>query len=388
MKILSIDVGIKNMGVCILYFDEDLYNLDKAKDENASSSNYFKKKQIELNDIKGNKSPKTHRKNSTKKYELDKLCFTRIIGWKNINVLDNIISDSKIHNQKCDFIQKNNKKCLSNANYYCQIQKNSTESNYHFFCKKHSKQTPYFLPSSTVSTKSSLQNKTITQLLEYKKEKHIYFGDDSELEHKLKHNLKIYKKEVVDELHNYITKYKLKLIEQPKTRDVNLIQTGIIIKDEFDRWLIHELDILKEIDAVIIENQISPIANRMKTVQGMISQYFIMNGIHTIDFISSSNKLNDEFQNHLNDHIFTEADFGKQTSKINTIKNEEPIPKGKEHYKERKNAGLQLAYKILKIMEGYYYHTFSDFFMSHKKKDDLADSLLQGIWYIYNLKEK
>ena len=31
-----------------------------------------------------------------------------------------------------------------------------------------------------------------------------------------------------------------------------------------------------DIDTVIIENQISPIANRMKTLQGMIAQYFIM----------------------------------------------------------------------------------------------------------------
>ena len=30
------------------------------------------------------------------------------------------------------------------------------------------------------------------------------------------------------------------------------------------------------IEIVLIENQISPIANRMKTIQGMIMQYFIM----------------------------------------------------------------------------------------------------------------
>ena len=55
-------------------------------------------------------------------------------------------------------------------------------------------------------------------------------------------------------------------------------------------------DILKDhlttIDLVIIENQISPIANRMKTIQGMISQYFIMRNQNIqIEFVSSANKL-------------------------------------------------------------------------------------------------
>ena len=45
------------------------------------------------------------------------------------------------------------------------------------------------------------------------------------------------------------------------------------------------------IDCVIIENQISPLANKMKTIQGMIAQYFIMNNTKTIEFISASNKL-------------------------------------------------------------------------------------------------
>ena len=36
---------------------------------------------------------------------------------------------------------------------------------------------------------------------------------------------------------------------------------------------------------VIIENQISPIANRMKTIQGMITQYFIMKNIYNVEYI-------------------------------------------------------------------------------------------------------
>ena len=49
--------------------------------------------------------------------------------------------------------------------------------------------------------------------------------------------------------------------------------------------------IYSKIDTVIIENQISTLASRMKTLQGMITQYFIMKNIPQIEFISASCKL-------------------------------------------------------------------------------------------------
>ena len=42
---------------------------------------------------------------------------------------------------------------------------------------------------------------------------------------------------------------------------------------------------LSTIDIILLENQISPIANRMKTLQGMIAQYFIINNNHGIHII-------------------------------------------------------------------------------------------------------
>ena len=38
----------------------------------------------------------------------------------------------------------------------------------------------------------------------------------------------------------------------------------------------NKLPDIESITHVFIENQISPIANRMKTIQGMLAQYFIM----------------------------------------------------------------------------------------------------------------
>jgi hypothetical protein len=111
---------------------------------------------------------------------------------------------------------------------------------------------------------------------------------------------------------------------------------------------------------VIIENQISPIANRMKTIQGMIAQYFIMNNVKTIEFISASNKLK---------------------SCVNTINDsDDEVIADISTYTNRKKLGVTTCLELLKNTKS----TMLKHFESHKKKDDLADSLLQGIWYINN----
>ena len=74
-------------------------------------------------------------------------------------------------------------------------------------------------------------------------------------------------------------------IERIKAHSINLVDIGSALKNKLD-------DIKYNfIDKVIIENQIGPIANRMKCLQAMITQYFIDNGITDIEYISASNKL-------------------------------------------------------------------------------------------------
>ena len=118
--------------------------------------------------------------------------------------------------------------------------------------------------------------------------------------------------------------------------------------------MMKEFDIIfknYKIDKVLIENQISPIANRMKTIQGMITQYFIMKNIDFIEFISSFNKLK------LWVHKKTTYNERKKLS-INIVK--------------------QLIDKNNSLLE------WQGSFLLHKKKDDLADSLLQGLWYLFD----
>jgi hypothetical protein len=127
-------------------------------------------------------------------------------------------------------------------------------------------------------------------------------------------------------------------------QDVDLITYG--------RNLVKHLDpIVHSIDFMIIENQISTIASRMKTLQGMITQYFIMKGVPRIEFISSANKL-------------------------------KPFASPTTTYGDRKKLGVQITANLL-TTAGIDMTKWKQMFESHKKKDDLADCFLQGLWRIH-----
>jgi hypothetical protein len=132
-----------------------------------------------------------------------------------------------------------------------------------------------------------------------------------------------------------------------KAHDLDLITYGRNLVLHLDETLqgIH-------IDAMIIENQISTIASRMKTLQGMITQYFIMKHTPVIEFISASNKLK----------LFMDDSLPVST------------------YSDRKKAGIEICRNILANPLHIHLHHWSPVFDKHKKKDDLADSYLQGLW--------
>jgi hypothetical protein len=94
---------------------------------------------------------------------------------------------------------------------------------------------------------------------------------------------------------------------------------------------------------VIIENQIGHNAIRMKTLQGMITMYFIQIGVKDIYHWNACHKLK-------------EYDIPKKTT-----------------YSQRKKLSIQITHKLIEKEYG----DWLEFFLSHKKKDDLADCFLQ-----------
>ena len=123
-------------------------------------------------------------------------------------------------------------------------------------------------------------------------------------------------------------------------------------------------------DRVIIENQISPIATRMKTVQGMLTQYFLVRGVDpaNISFISAANKLKSSLVSSLSDP--TELDDNAFTYT----------------YSDRKKMGIACVRKLFQQqklqLDNVTAPYWNKVFESHKKKDDMADSLLQALSYL------
>jgi hypothetical protein len=276
MKVVSIDVGIKNMAFCVM-------------------------------------STKEEEKEETPTVET----------WDIINVAEETP-------KKCIH-------CLKSAKF---------KNNDIFYCLKHAKaEKQYIIPTSELKH-ATINKQKIGQL--------VLLAD----KYKLKHDKeKIRKPELVSLIHKYIDDTCFENAVEVNASNVDLITVGRNIQKKFDAIFD---SIVHEITHVIIENQISPIANRMKTIQGMVAQYFIMkNSTIIIEFISSSNKLKMVAQD-------TDEDEDAKDTKGEKL-----------DYTSRKKKGVVVCLDLLK-----HDNAMTAYLQTHKKKDDLADAFLQGIWYI------
>jgi len=270
MKVLSIDVGIKNLAFCLFVKPED----------------------------------------GTNNYEIAK--------WDSINLTQK--SESK-----CCEIEK-----FKDCNKPAKFIKNGK-----CYCLKHSKKQPFQVPTSDLKP-AFINKQKISGLYELAEK------------YKVKYENPIKKAELAALINNYVFEKCFEPITETNASKIDLVTIGKNMKRKLDSILNEHLSTITH---VIIENQISPIANRMKTVQGMISQYFIMrNEDITIEFVSASNKLKD------------------QNACLKTS------------YSERKKLGIQQC--LESISNNNNYTSWETFFKNHIKKDDLADSFLQGKWFI------
>ena len=302
MKILSIDIGIKNLAYVILECDVN----DKKNNVN------------ELKDFKDFK----------------------IIKWDVINLCNKIISC----NQQC---------CSKEAKFH----KDNV-----FYCKNHTKKTEYSLPTCNIKTLHKQSVANLSLLLE---------------QYQIKIEKPINKASLIKLIEEYLNSTCFEAIETVNANNVNLIDIGISIKNELNE-LFKNFDLVS-IDQIILENQISPIANRMKTIQGMISQYFIDCNNYNIKFISATNKLK-PFISKESKYITEYKDY-KDYSDVNEVKEVKDVKEKKISYNERKKLSI---YYTKQLLEHKNMSQELTFFIKHSKKDDLADCFLQGIYYLEN----
>ena len=125
---------------------------------------------------------------------------------------------------------------------------------------------------------------------------------------------------------------------------------------------------LDGVNKIIIENQPALKNPKMKSVQLFIYTYFfckLKDGrfpeLENVSFFNASKKL-------------IKQDTSKDPAKDPSIK-EQPLSEY-QSYKKRKNDSIDIVKEFLKDMEDW-----EKYFNSHPKKDDLADSLLQGVMY-------
>jgi len=180
---------------------------------------------------------------------------------------------------------------------------------------------------------------------------------------------------------------------------------------------LHELPQLLDVDGVVIENQPSLKNPQMKSIQMILYSYFLILGkvignseitksyIQNIDFCSASNKLkvydgpkivlpekksrtkkkNEELIDNKTEITIDEDNTDNKNIEIISII---PVIQEKEDEKKTKSSSVKYAdKKRLAIEHALYYlkkdqPNYFDFFNNHKKKDDLADSFLQGLYYL------
>jgi hypothetical protein len=234
------------------------------------------------------------------------------------------------------------------------------------FCDKHAKtQTEWLIPESRFSQKVLKKTKV---------EDLIILASDLKIE-----NIGKKRADIMKGFEDFIQKKCLEPVTVSKSKgagDTDLVSIGKKIREQFDQILERH----KDITHVLIENQISPLANRMKTIQGMLSQYFIMvYDTISIEFISSANKLK-IFSSIKDDK---DKDKGKDKIKEPTEKEKEKIePTEKtqsQTYKGHKKDGVYHSIQVLAKNAWISNHKWS---LDTKKKDDLADCFLQGLWYL------
>jgi len=149
----------------------------------------------------------------------------------------------------------------------------------------------------------------------------------------------------------------LKQIKKPKKKKYNLLEVGTNLINKLTNF-----EFMLDVDLCIIENQPVLKNPRMKSIQMILYSYFLIHGL-----TQTSSSISDI----------------KLCSARNKLKvyNGPPIEIiCKNKYTKSKKLAIEHCKYFIKNDPQHI-----NFFLNHKKKDDLADSYLQGLWYLNKL---
>jgi hypothetical protein len=333
MRLISYDIGIKNLAYCVIEYEDKQLSIVDWNVMNLLEETTAIKKCSQINKIKGSQ------------------------------------------NQTCQ--------CIKDARF---------KKGDQYYCTKHAQKSGFIVPTKKQKKGflKKMGNNEIHQLA-----KSIFLFENLE---------KTKKDELVDKIMKYYEKQCLELVIEKKEKNAG--EADLILIGKRMKKLLDENQITETITHVVIENQISPIATRMKTVQGMLTQYYIDRNIDMfIDFISSVNKLkqflpsidlkkkikkpklkntmkletkNEEIKENEETKENENTTDEKEEQETGSKKEETGSKKDKTTYKDHKKSGITYCSQIIENNP-----QFSNWKekLETKKKDDLADCFLQGLWY-------
>lgn len=159
-------------------------------------------------------------------------------------------------------------------------------------------------------------------------------------------------KKIVRGVYDWFQNRTCTLIPKVSATKVSLTGVGVRLAH-----LAAEHQIFAGVDCLVIENQIGNVAVRMKSIQEMTTVIAVFAGVSHIHPVSSSGKL------------------------TNTRVDRSDAPSTNVTYRERKLDGVERVNQWLKTDS---LSVWKDQFTAAKKKDDMADSFLQAMWFLRN----
>jgi len=370
--ILSWDIGIKNLSYCILSEDTTT-TLDEQQN------------------TKQNTRQKKNATTTTNQIHLNNRTFN-IHHWDVIDLVDELENGNDNDNDNLPPLSSSStstltstpvikrfsdrfkiicghEKCKKVARYCHHIPNPNKENTFDGLCLNHynkldetskNKKTDYFF----------IGHKTPMCLVEDCKRKATFILE----EHHYKTYCTIHQKQLVKKCPTVKT---LPMEKKIKATHINLNKLSYVLFKELDKL---EFLFNKEITNVLLENQ--PVLKNptMKTMQIFLYSYFILRGKIDKRYPIIVNCYSANQKNTLSKYL----DDNSQQN-IKTV-----LDKVKSKYTKNKKEAVMIVESLMKTdtNSNININTYGDWFNSHKKKDDLSDSLLMNVHYLMKTNAK